>query len=135
MHRRLQFGMCENPASDRRHGSRPAVSASSNARQNEFQSDEEACPDNTARIYETFQLPLGNASIRATGEKEESSGRLLTVQEVASLLHVPVSWVYGRMRKRSLERLPAYKLGKYWRFREHEILHWVQRQRAEWCND
>src|SRR2546427_11333712 len=29
MHRRLQFGMSENPASDRRHGSRQAVSSPS----------------------------------------------------------------------------------------------------------
>ena len=28
-------------------------------------------------------------------------------RQVAELLHVPVSWVYGRMRKRSLKRLPS----------------------------
>ena len=44
----------------------------------------------------------------------QSKCELLTVQQVAELLQVPVSWVYGRMRKRSLERLPAYRLGKYW---------------------
>jgi excisionase family DNA binding protein len=52
--------------------------------------------------------------------------RLLTVGEVAELLHVHVSWVYGRMRKRSPERLPGYRLGKYWRFRAEEVLRWVQ---------
>src|SRR5215469_4301031 len=31
MHRRLQFGMRENPASDRRHGSRAALTKSSNS--------------------------------------------------------------------------------------------------------
>ena len=60
--------------------------------------------------------------------ERRGSTSLLTVEEVASLLHVPVSWVYGRMRKRSLERLPAYRLGKYWRFREDEIHAWVKRQ-------
>jgi len=50
---------------------------------------------------------------------------LLKVHEVAELLQVPVSWVYGRMRKRSLERLPGYRLGKYWRFRTDEVLAWV----------
>ena len=30
MHRRLQFDMRENPASDRRHGSRPAVGSTAN---------------------------------------------------------------------------------------------------------
>lgn len=50
---------------------------------------------------------------------------LLTVRQVAALLQVPVSWIYGRMRKRSLERLPAYRLGKYWRFDRNEVLAWV----------
>jgi len=50
----------------------------------------------------------------------------LNVHEVAELLQVPVSWVYGRIRKRSLERLPGYRLGKYWRFRKEEVLAWVE---------
>jgi len=54
----------------------------------------------------------------------------LTVQQVAELLQVPVSWVYGRMRKRSLERLPGYRLGKYWRFDREEVLAWVARHQA-----
>ena len=53
----------------------------------------------------------------------QSKCELLTVQQVAELLQVPVSWVYGRMRTRSQERLPAYVSGsigdsierKYWR--------------------
>jgi len=55
---------------------------------------------------------------------------LLTVHQVAELLQVPVSWVYGRMRKRSLERLPAYRLGKYWRFDRDEVLAWVARHQT-----
>ena len=81
-------------------------------------------------MHNAFELPLGNAPTRATGEERQDAGRLLTVEEVAALLHVPVSWVYGRMRKRSLERLPAYRLGKYWRFREDEIDAWVKRHRG-----
>ena len=84
-------------------------------------------------MYKTFELPLGNAPAGATGERGQASSRLLTVEEVAALLHVPVSWVYGRMRKRSLERLPAYRLGKYWRFREDEIHAWVESQAGERC--
>lgn len=60
----------------------------------------------------------------------QSKGELLTVQQVAELLQVPVSWVYGRMRKRSLERLPAYRLGKYWRFGREEVLTWIARHQA-----
>lgn len=46
----------------------------------------------------------------------QTTCELMTVQQVAELLQVPVSWVYGRLRKRSLEKLPGYRLGKYWRF-------------------
>jgi excisionase family DNA binding protein len=54
---------------------------------------------------------------------------LMTVQQVAELLQVPVSWVYGRLRKRSLEKLPGYRLGKYWRFDKKEVLAWLAQQR------
>jgi excisionase family DNA binding protein len=54
---------------------------------------------------------------------------LLTVKEVAVFLRVPVSWVYERTRKRSLDRLPGIRLGKYWRFRQGEVLAWVENQR------
>ncbi len=59
----------------------------------------------------------------------ESKCELMTVQQVAELLQVPVSWVYGRLRKRSLEKLPGYRLGKYWRFDKEEVLAWLAEQR------
>jgi excisionase family DNA binding protein len=62
---------------------------------------------------------------------EGAGNRLLTVQEVAEMLHVPVSWVYERTRKRSTERIPGFRLGKYWRFSEVDVLAWIQRQRLE----
>ena len=46
---------------------------------------------------------------------------LLTVHEVAELLRVPVSWVYERTRRRGSEQLPHLKIGKYLRFRLHEV--------------
>ena len=58
-------------------------------------------------------------------------GVLLTVEEVAELLKVPVSWVYERTRLRGINRLPGFRLGKYWRFSEGEVLDWLERQRAE----
>lgn len=65
----------------------------------------------------------------ATGEEENDDNRFLTVGEVAKLLQVPVSWIYGRLRDRSSEPLPAYRVGKYWRFREQEIVAWVTRHK------
>lgn len=57
------------------------------------------------------------------------NGHLLTVEEVAELLSVPVSWVYERTRRRAINRIPGFRLGKYWRFREADIVAWVERQR------
>ena len=55
---------------------------------------------------------------------------LLNVEEVAELLKVPVSWVYERTRRRSIDRIPGFRLGKYWRFREADVLAWINRQRV-----
>lgn len=55
----------------------------------------------------------------------EAFERLLDITEVADLLHVPVSWVYERLRKNAQDRLPGLKLGKYWRFRRAEVLAWI----------
>jgi excisionase family DNA binding protein len=60
----------------------------------------------------------------------ESKCELMTVQQVAELLQVPLSWVCGRMRKCSLEQMPAYRLGKYWCFDRNEVLAWVARHQA-----
>jgi excisionase family DNA binding protein len=57
-------------------------------------------------------------------------GALLTVEEVAELLKVPVSWVYERTRLRGINRLPGFRLGKYWRFSEADVFDWLERQRG-----
>lgn len=53
---------------------------------------------------------------------------LLSVEEVAALLKVPPSWVYDRTRLRTKERIPGFRLGKYWRFREADVIAWLERQ-------
>jgi len=58
------------------------------------------------------------------------AGCLLTIEDVAEMLKVPVSWVYDRTRTRGLNRLPGFRLGKYWRFDEIEVRTWLERQRS-----
>ena len=53
-----------------------------------------------------------------------------TVSEIAAFLQVPTSWVYSRSRRRGVERIPHFKLGKYLRFSRREILEWIQPQRG-----
>lgn len=78
------------------------------------------------------QLPKLENSLQATSEHAAIAGkinrdeRLLTVQEVAELLHVPTSWVYERTRRRGGDQLPYVKLGKYLRFEEAAIVDFIR---------
>lgn len=51
---------------------------------------------------------------------------MLTVRGVARLLGLPESWVYERTRH---EQIPGFKVGKYWRFCEDEVLAWFEQFR------
>jgi excisionase family DNA binding protein len=51
-----------------------------------------------------------------------NAGALLTAQEVAQLLQVPVSWVYAEARA---GRIPHVTLGRYRRFRREAIEDWI----------
>ena len=61
---------------------------------------------------------------------QRHTGRLLTINQVAELLQVPRSWVYSQTRVRNRNRLPGLRLGKYWRFREAEVLAWLETQKS-----
>ena len=64
-----------------------------------------------------------------TPQVSAEPGALLTAQEVAEILNVPVSWVYEHTRKRGVARLPHLKLGKYLRFEEQAVREFLDRQR------
>jgi excisionase family DNA binding protein len=49
--------------------------------------------------------------------------RLLTADQVAEVLQVPKSWVYGATRDGSI---PAVRLGRYYRYRPEAIRDWVE---------
>jgi len=125
---RLQFGVRENTASSRQHASRPGVNAVCLQEGRPQSQRPRVCATPSTTGFEN----LSQAALQyaATGEKRSAESRLLTVHEVAELLQVPVSWVYGRVRKRCAERLPGFRLGKYWRFSEREVLAWVASQRG-----
>ena len=125
-----QFGARKNPAlHSRPHGLRPAVDSNQD-NTSTWSNDHQNCQSLTANSLNDELQPSSHATPHhaATGEETPNPNRLLTVREVADLLQVPVSWVYGRLRKRSLERLPGYRLGKYWRFDEADVLVWLKSQ-------
>ena len=126
--RPTQFGVRENTASPRQHASRLAVDTRSNiAHLAEENLETQLTSPHDARSAKGSENSLHPVSQDETTVGDGRDERhLLKVHEVAELLQVPVSWVYGRIRKRSLERLPGYRLGKYWRFRKEEVLAWVE---------
>ena len=60
---------------------------------------------------------------------EQTDDELLTVEEVAQLLKVPTSWVYERCRASAQDPLPHIKLGKYLRFRNSDLLLYLEKLR------
>ena len=51
---------------------------------------------------------------------------LLTAQEMADRLRVPVSWLYGQTRQKGKGTIPVLRVGKYLRFRESQVLEWLK---------
>jgi excisionase family DNA binding protein len=133
MNRRpTQFGMRENTASSRQHASRLAVNSLPLKQSGPPPTPHGNAPTTLSAIPASQSLPafVTKPQGRATGGETRDACPLLTIKEVADLLRVPVTWVYGRTRKRALDRLPGYRLGKYWRFSEDEVLAWVRSQRG-----
>ncbi|HBR15005.1 MAG TPA: hypothetical protein DD723_05625 [Candidatus Omnitrophica bacterium] len=50
---------------------------------------------------------------------------LITVQDLAKRLNVPVSWIYQRTR-RGQHSIPHIKLGKYVRFNWLQVIQFLQ---------
>jgi excisionase family DNA binding protein len=62
---------------------------------------------------------------------EVSMSELLTIKEMAERLKVPVSWLYSRTRLKGEGTIPVVRAGKYLRFRESEVLEWLEKQNAD----
>jgi excisionase family DNA binding protein len=128
--RPTQFGVRENTASPRQHAPRLPVSHSqsqSNGVSGNSKGDESS-PHMRSGIS-MFEPSLTEAANAATRGERTENGQLLSVHDVADLLQVPVSWVYGHTRDRCPDRIPGFRLGKYWRFDEADVLAWIQRRR------
>jgi excisionase family DNA binding protein len=128
----IQFDVRENTASARQHASRFAARSNCDQSTSPSPTLQGDVPLARAVSHESGATSQNHAAnSAATVEEGKTEHQLLTVREVADMLQVPASWVYGRMRKRSTARLPAYRIGKYWRFSEDEILAWVKHQRGD----
>ena len=54
---------------------------------------------------------------------------LMTVEELAEMLKVKVSWIYDRVSSDHHDPLPHLRLGRYIRFERALVLEFLQRQR------
>lgn len=54
-----------------------------------------------------------------------NANEILTAEEAAGLLKMPVSGIWRRVR---LGELPAIRLGRYYRFSRTALLDWLNRQ-------
>src|SRR5215469_5488652 len=139
MHRRLQFGMRENPASDRRHGSRPAEPrewSSSSANEEDkvhvsavTQSERVSVPSKKAAQH---AATVGEKSALAIEEREREShpSKLLFRQafdpiepvwnciEAARFLRLHPKTVKRLAR---LGQIPGCRLGRRWFFRPSDL--------------
>jgi excisionase family DNA binding protein len=61
-------------------------------------------------------------------EKGFESDDFFTVGELAQMLKVPVSWIYGRTRQRGPNAIPVVRCGKYCRFHKADVLNWLKKQ-------
>jgi predicted DNA-binding transcriptional regulator AlpA len=130
--RPTQFGARENTASSRQHASRLAVSHSQ-SQSNEVSPDSkgDGSAPHMRGALPMLEPSLTEAANAATRGERTENGQLLSVHDVAHLLQVPASWVYGHTRDRCPDRIPGFRLGKYWRFDEADVLAWIQRRRVE----
>jgi len=55
---------------------------------------------------------------------------LLTIQELATRLKVPCSWLYSRTRERGENAIPLVKVGKYIRFNYEEVRQWLHEKQG-----
>ncbi|MBC8180027.1 helix-turn-helix domain-containing protein [candidate division KSB1 bacterium] len=51
--------------------------------------------------------------------------KLIGIKPMAEKLDVPESWIYSRTRT---GEIPHYKLGKYVKFDESEVMEWIRKQ-------
>ena len=58
-----------------------------------------------------------------------STEPLLDVAAAAALLGVPRSWVYARVESPECD-LPHFRLGRYLKFRESELLSYIENNRS-----
>ena len=64
-------------------------------------------------------------------DKIQNSEPLLTPEEAAEILRVKLSWLYQHTRRRTQDRIPFVKIGRYLRFREQDLAAYIEGRRGK----
>jgi excisionase family DNA binding protein len=64
-------------------------------------------------------------------EDTQTIERLLTPDEAAEILRVKLSWLYQHTRRRSQDRIPFVKIGRYLRFREQDLRTYIESRKLK----
>ena len=132
MQHRLQFGMREDPASDRRHGSRLGISARSNPHGLENGTQEApGYPDHRRAATEGEKRDAATSSAAAPELKRakqlgQTFEPLISSPDAAKLLgniHVKTLQRYARRGQ-----IPGYQIAGHWYFRASDLDVWLQSQ-------
>jgi excisionase family DNA binding protein len=130
-HRDTQLGARKNPDSPRVHGLRLSVGLSVRS-EKPSRTPAEVQESTLATLAgEVPSLRLSEATHEVTERGKREKGSLLTVREVATFLRLPVSWVYEHTRQNCMDRIPGFRLGKYWRFIEEDVTAWLAARRTK----
>lgn len=127
-----QSGARENTASSRQHAPRLAVDTPSNPTCIDVGSPEAQWASPQIDSSGTVRNTTSHAApqLAATDVERTDESRLLTIYQVAELLQVPVSWVYEHTRGSCADRIPGFRLGKYWRFGQADTRAWIRHRRV-----
>ncbi len=83
----------------------------------------ETNPSNTPALLGEALLETIRRAVRqelqAANQNGHGESKLLTPEELADRLNVPLSWVYEQSRQGNI---PTHRLGRYIRFNLHEVL-------------
>ncbi len=64
-------------------------------------------------------------------DKTQTIDHLLTPEEAAEILRVKLSWLYQHTRRKSQDRIPFVKVGRYLRFREQDLVAYIESRKLK----
>jgi len=64
-------------------------------------------------------------------DNNQAIEHLLTPEEAAEILRVKLSWLYQHTRRRTQDRIPFVKIGRYLRFREQDLVAYIESRKLK----